>query len=131
TARCPSEQGPFGLEFKPLDLLAYRRLRQVEPLRGAVETSAIGHGNESAQQFEIQHAIDPALRSIILQNIVSIINDGHLPFASRTAMETIMSDTSRHRANRASRLARAAALNGMSGKVCPANLATRLLEAII
>jgi hypothetical protein len=65
-ARCPPEQGPFGLELKPLDLLAHRRLRQVEPLRGAVETAAIRHGNEGAQQFEIEHLIDPVLRSIIL-----------------------------------------------------------------
>jgi hypothetical protein len=65
-ARCPPEQGPFGLELKPLDLLAHRRLRQVEPLRGAVETAAIGHGNKGAQQLEIEHAIDPILRSIIL-----------------------------------------------------------------
>src|SRR6266576_2546809 len=42
-----------------------------------------------------------------------------------------MPDTSRRGAARASRLARAAALNGMSGKICPADLATRLLEAII
>src|SRR5258708_11902111 len=44
---------------------------------------------------------------------------------------SIMSDTSRRGADRASRLARAAALNGTSGKVCPADRATRLLEAII
>jgi hypothetical protein len=31
-----------------------------------VETAAIGHGNEGAQQFEIQHMIDPILRSMIL-----------------------------------------------------------------
>jgi hypothetical protein len=55
TARCPPEQGPFGLELKPLDLLAYRRLRQVEPLRGAVETAAIGHGNKGTQQLEFHH----------------------------------------------------------------------------
>src|SRR6202047_1898925 len=42
-----------------------------------------------------------------------------------------MSDTSRRGADRASRLAWAAALSGTSGKVFPANLATRLLEAII
>jgi malonate decarboxylase alpha subunit len=42
-----------------------------------------------------------------------------------------MSDTSRRRANRASRLARAAALSGTSGKVYPADRATQLLEAII
>jgi hypothetical protein len=60
------EQGPFGLELKPLDLLAHCRLRQVEPLRGAVETAAIGHGNEGAQKLEIQHMIDPIFRSIIL-----------------------------------------------------------------
>jgi hypothetical protein len=53
TARCSPEQGPFGLELKPLDLLAHRRLRQVEPLGGAVETAAIGHGNKGAQQLEI------------------------------------------------------------------------------
>jgi hypothetical protein len=46
--------------------LADARLRQVEPLRGAVETAAIGDGHEGAQQFEIQHMIDPILRSIIL-----------------------------------------------------------------
>src|SRR5882757_7357841 len=42
-----------------------------------------------------------------------------------------MSGRVRRGADRASRLARAAALSGMSGKVCPANLATRLLEEII
>src|SRR6202022_1308027 len=45
-ARCPPEQGPFGLELKPLDLLAYRRLRQVEPLPGVVETAAGARGNK-------------------------------------------------------------------------------------
>src|SRR5260370_25381336 len=44
---------------------------------------------------------------------------------------SIMLDTVRRGTDRASRLARAAALNGTSGKVCPADLATRLLEAII
>src|SRR6202022_1228885 len=43
----------------------------------------------------------------------------------------IMSGTSRRGADRASRLARAAALSGTSGKVCPADRATLLLEAII
>src|SRR3979490_1196751 len=42
-----------------------------------------------------------------------------------------MSGTSRRGADRASRLARAAALSGGNGKVCPADRATRLLEAII
>src|SRR4030088_1416411 len=42
-----------------------------------------------------------------------------------------MSATSRRGAARASRLARAAALKGTSGKICPADRATRLLEAII
>jgi len=42
-----------------------------------------------------------------------------------------MSNTPRHGTDRASRLARAAALSGVSGKVCPADQATRLLEAII
>src|SRR6266403_6084672 len=42
-----------------------------------------------------------------------------------------MSDPSRRGADRASRLARAAALSGTSGKVCPADHATLLLEAII
>ena len=42
-----------------------------------------------------------------------------------------MSDTSRRGADRASRLARAAALSGTSGKVCPVDRATLLLEAII
>jgi hypothetical protein len=55
TARCPPEQGPFGFELKPLDLLAYRRLRQVEPFRGAVKTAAIGHGNKRTQQLEFHH----------------------------------------------------------------------------
>jgi hypothetical protein len=40
--------------------------RQVEPLRGAVETAAIGHGNKGTQQLEIQHAIDAVFRSMIL-----------------------------------------------------------------
>jgi hypothetical protein len=55
TARCPPEQGPLGLERKPLDLLAHRRLGQVEPLGGAAETTAISHGNKGAQQLEIHH----------------------------------------------------------------------------
>src|ERR1700719_5373175 len=42
-----------------------------------------------------------------------------------------MSGRSRRGADRASRLARAAALSGTNGKVCPADLATLLLEAII
>src|SRR6476660_1413926 len=42
-----------------------------------------------------------------------------------------MPDTARRGAACASRLARAAALNGTSGKICPADRATRLLEAII
>src|ERR1700712_3664269 len=42
-----------------------------------------------------------------------------------------MLDTSRRGSDRASRLARAAAIGGGSGKVCPADLATQLLEAII
>jgi malonate decarboxylase alpha subunit len=41
-----------------------------------------------------------------------------------------MSDTVRRGADRAPRLARAAALSGTSGKVCPADRATQLLEAI-
>jgi hypothetical protein len=40
TARCPPEQGPFGLELKPLNLLAQRRLRQVEALGGKPPQSA-------------------------------------------------------------------------------------------
>src|ERR1700734_3498536 len=42
-----------------------------------------------------------------------------------------MSGMSRRGADRASRLARAAALRGTSGKVCPADRVTQLLEAII
>ncbi len=42
-----------------------------------------------------------------------------------------MSDASRHEANRASRLARAAMVRGSGGKICPAESATLLLEAII
>src|ERR1700693_3380371 len=42
-----------------------------------------------------------------------------------------MLDASRRGADRASRLARAAALSGTSGRVCPADRATLLLEAII
>jgi hypothetical protein len=44
-----------GLERKSLDLLAHRRLRQVEPLGRSVEAAAISHGNEGAQQLKIQH----------------------------------------------------------------------------
>src|SRR3981189_3261007 len=88
-AKRPSAEGsePPATSSTPLDLRAHRRLGQVEPLRGAVETAAIGHGNEGAQQLEIQHMIDPYLRSIILENIVSIINDDLLPPASRTVKE--------------------------------------------
>jgi hypothetical protein len=46
--------------------LADGRLRQVEPLRGAMETAAIGHGNKGAQKLKIQYGIDPVFRSIIL-----------------------------------------------------------------
>src|SRR3982075_965894 len=42
-----------------------------------------------------------------------------------------MSDTVRRGSDRASRLARAAAFSGTSGKICPADHATRLLEAIV
>src|SRR4029077_11245536 len=59
------EQGTLGLELKPLDLLAHRRLRQVEPPGRSVKAAALSHGNEGAQQLEIQHGIDPVLRSII------------------------------------------------------------------
>src|SRR5258705_8741160 len=60
-ARCPPEQGTLGLELKPLDLLTYRRLRQVQPLGRSVKAAALSHGNEGAQQLEIQHGIDPKL----------------------------------------------------------------------
>src|SRR5258708_20656976 len=43
----------------------------------------------------------------------------------------MMSDPSRHEADRPSRLARAAALCRASGKLCPAERATQLLAAII
>src|SRR2546430_1036088 len=43
----------------------------------------------------------------------------------------VMSDPSRHEADRPPRLARAAAVCGASGKLCPAERATQLLEAII
>ena len=42
-----------------------------------------------------------------------------------------MSDASRHEADRASRLARAAMVRGLGGKICPAESATSLLEAVI
>src|SRR6202522_470864 len=42
-----------------------------------------------------------------------------------------MKDTARRGKDRASRLARAAALSSTSGKVCPADRATLLLEAIV
>ena len=48
TAGCPPEQGPFGLELKPLDLLAHGRLRQVEPLGRSVKAAALNHCNEGA-----------------------------------------------------------------------------------
>ena len=57
-AGCAPKQRSLGLELKPLDLLAHGRLREVEPLGGAVEAAAIGDGNEGAQQLEFQHAID-------------------------------------------------------------------------
>jgi malonate decarboxylase alpha subunit len=42
-----------------------------------------------------------------------------------------MSESSRHATDRASRLARATVIGGTRGKVCPAERATQLLEAII
>jgi hypothetical protein len=36
------EQGTLGLELEPLDLLAYRRLRRIEPLDRSMEAAAIG-----------------------------------------------------------------------------------------
>jgi hypothetical protein len=47
------EQGALGYELKPLDLLAHRRLRQVEPLGRAVEAPAFGYGNKRAQAIRI------------------------------------------------------------------------------
>src|SRR3984957_19856610 len=78
-------------------------------------------------------AIDPYLRSIILENIVSIINGRDLASLRRQKQRRrfIMSNPEQHQARRASRLARAAALRGSSGKICPAERATQLLEAII
>jgi hypothetical protein len=46
--RRATEQWAFGLKLETLDLLAYRRLRQVEPFGCAMEPAAIGHGNEGA-----------------------------------------------------------------------------------
>jgi hypothetical protein len=46
--------------------LADGRLRQVEPLRDAMEAPALAHGNKGTQQLEIQHAIDPIFRSMKL-----------------------------------------------------------------
>ena len=79
SASSPPSKGPEQLLAGRLDVvfarrllgtshgrLAEGRLRQVEPLRGAMETAAIGHRNKGTQQLEIQHAIDPILRSIIL-----------------------------------------------------------------
>src|SRR3984957_4056031 len=56
TARRAPEQRTFGLKFEALDLLTYRRLRQVEALGRAVETTAISNCDKGAQQLEIQHA---------------------------------------------------------------------------
>src|ERR1700722_280858 len=78
-------------------------------------------------------AIDPYLRSIILENIVSIINGRDLASLRRQKQRRrfIMSNPEQHQARRASRLARAAAVCGASGKLCPAERATQLLEAVI
>jgi hypothetical protein len=46
--------------------IEFPTMTRVEALRGAVETAAIGHGNEGTQQLEIERAIDPIFRSIIL-----------------------------------------------------------------
>src|SRR6201987_686545 len=72
TARCPPEQGPFGLELKRLDLLAYRRLRQVEPLRGAVETAAIGHVFKSTQRPQRAPLIPHTSLSLLINIAVTI-----------------------------------------------------------
>jgi hypothetical protein len=56
TARRAPEQWTLGLELEALDLLTNRRLRQVEPLGRAVETTAVSNGDKGAQQLEIQHA---------------------------------------------------------------------------
>src|SRR5580693_4792655 len=63
-----------------------------------------------------------------------MINDRPPPSASedsRKPRSFVMLDPSRHRADRPRRLARAAAVCGASGKLCPAERATQLLEAII
>jgi hypothetical protein len=46
--RRAAEQWAFGLKLETLDLLAYRRLRQVEPFGCTMEPAAIGDGNEGA-----------------------------------------------------------------------------------
>ncbi|HSZ50661.1 MAG TPA: hypothetical protein VK801_03750 [Caulobacteraceae bacterium] len=56
--RAPEKRTP-SLELQPLDLLADGRLRQVEPFGCAVKSTAIGDGDEGAQQLEIKHAFDP------------------------------------------------------------------------
>src|SRR5690242_13075773 len=78
-ARGAAKQRTPRLELETLDLLADGRLRQVEPFGGTMKAAAIGDGNEGPEQFEIQHGIDPYFQSIILLNIVSIINPSHLP----------------------------------------------------
>jgi hypothetical protein len=70
-ARRAPEQGTLGFEFKPLDLLAHRRLRQVEPFGRSVESTALSHRNKGAQQLEIQHGTDPCSQSMISENIIS------------------------------------------------------------
>src|SRR5262249_19007438 len=65
-ARGAAKQRTSGLELETLDLLADGRLRQVEPFGSAMEAAAIRYGNEGTEQLEIQHMIDPYLRSIIL-----------------------------------------------------------------
>src|SRR5439155_5842112 len=45
--------------LQPLDLLADGRLRAMDALAGAGEPAGIDHGDEAAQEFEIEHGDAP------------------------------------------------------------------------
>jgi len=53
--RIAAEQRPTCLELEALDLLAHRRLREMQPLRRAAEAAALGDRDEGAEQVELEH----------------------------------------------------------------------------
>ena len=64
--RRPLEQRPPQVGLQPHDLLADRRLSQVEVVRSAAKAAMVGNADEGPEQLEVEHRFDRPFRSIIL-----------------------------------------------------------------